>query len=302
MEALTRIAINLIDPNPDQPRKRFDQGAIIDLATSIEAEGLAQPITIRPIGDRYEVVMGERRWRAFVYLATNKGLDAFSTIPAHVRKMDTRQRDILAIVENCQRQDIDPMEEARAFKRLVDQGMTPAEIAAAIGVPVFRVNWRLQLLNLSPEIAKLAEAGQIDRQLATEAARLPDHASQARLIRMANSGALKGWGSIRAAVDSILDPDRQSDIFGAGAPKATDEEVRKLRGMEEKIGSVARLISGGWKDGECIVATRVNPDTASKVADQIAAIRSTLAHMERDLRSTAAQGHVALTEVSYALV
>ena len=293
---MTTIAIDKIDPNPDQPRKKFSPAHIDGLANSIRERGLLQAITVRPSRKgRFEIVAGECRWRAHKRLA-ERGFTTFSNIKATVVRMDDLARDIAAIVENLQREDISPIEEARSFKRLVDRGLEPEEIAKQCGCAVFRVRWRLQLLNLAPDIVKLFDADQIDRQQAMEISRLPDHADQHRILRLINRGQLQGWKAVRNAVDAIISGATQADIFGDAAPKASRAETRTVSGMEARIAEMTKLLGAGWRDGECIVAARVNLDRAGLMADRLNAIAKTCGIMERELRQVAAQGRIVLSQ------
>jgi ParB family transcriptional regulator, chromosome partitioning protein len=286
---LSKIDVEKILPNPDQPRKHFDLEALRELADSIKANGLLQPITVRPLGSgQYQIVAGERRWRAHCLLH-KAGEPAGAKVLCHVKKMDEQTRDIQAIIENLQRVDVTPLEEADAFARLVDAGMTAAEISAKTGAALFRVKWRLQLRNLEPSIRKLLEAGQIDRQAAMEIARLDSHQEQLRMLRLVNRGSLVGWKAIRNAVETAMGGEEQADIFGPGAPAPSANEIATVNRMERKIDQIAALASHGWKDGECITANRVNPDRAKLMADKLAAIEKSLRVMERELRNVTAQ-------------
>ena len=296
---LKRIALSLILPNLDQPRKFFDAAELAELASSIKENGLQQPVTVRPLGDgQYEIVAGERRWRAHKILASMgaqckalgnvEGGDA--SIMAHVRKMSDEQRDIEAIVENLNRSDIKPIEQARAFQRILDAGMSIEELARKIG---FRQPWRIteccRLLKLSPELQKLYEGGNLGGEAAYEISRLESHADQVRIVQMIGRGQLSGFKAVKAAVQGLLDKLSQVDIFGTGAPVASEAEVAVMNRMEAKIESVGQLLAAGWKDGECIVARKVSPDRARAMADKIKAMRVHLLKMENDLRECAAQ-------------
>jgi ParB family chromosome partitioning protein len=283
------IAIARIDPNPDQPRKKFEEASLRELADSIRERGLLQPITVRPNGQRFEIVAGERRWRAHRLLAKQE-------ITANVVAMDDGERDLAAIIENLQREDIAPIEEANAFRRLIDKGMTAEDIAKATGAALFRVRWRLQLLNLSPAILALFEGAQLDRQQAMEIARLSEHRDQARILRLINAGKLVGWKSVRNAVDAILTQATQADIFGDLAPKPTRADAKTVAGMERRITDVIEMVGRGWHDGECIICARVNLDRAGKIADQLAALQTTMRVMERELRNVTAQGQIVLNQ------
>jgi ParB family chromosome partitioning protein len=291
---LEKLALTAITPNPDQPRKIFDADGLKELAASIKANGLLQPITVRPKGKgKYEIVAGERRFRACSLLHAH-GVKGFATIACHVRKMDDLTRDVAAIIENLQRADVTPLEEADSFARLENTGLSAEQIADKIGVAAFRVRWRLQLLNLSPDIRKLFATGNLDRQQAMEIARLSDYAAQHRILTMIRRGNLVGWKSVRNAVDAILDPASQAGMFGDDAPAATAADLSTLRAMEKRIESVGAMLSMGWKDGQCIVANRVDPDRAANMADKISAMTKGLRIMERELRNTCAQAFMSI--------
>lgn len=283
------LALDAIRPNPDQPRKHFDPAPLRELANSIHRNGLMQPIVVRPMGKGFMIVAGERRWRAHKLLA-DEGRLSPAVIPALVREMDDQDMAIRAIVENLQRQDVTPLEEADAFARLIDQGMTAEDIAEATGAVLFRVRWRLQLLNLAPDIRKLVESENLDKQQALELARL-DQRDQHQVLRLINRGQLVGWKAVRNAVDAILNSATQEDIFG-DTGKATQADADTLNRMERRIAQVANMIGQGWKDGECVTAAKVNPDRAGHMADQIAATIGALRIMERQLRNTTAQASV----------
>jgi ParB family chromosome partitioning protein len=294
----TRIAISRIAPDADQPRKKFAEDALEELALSIEESGLIQPITVRSAGRGkrgYIIIAGERRWRAHGILA-RRGLRAFASIECHVRKEATGAGVLIKqIAENMNREDIGPMEEARAFARLRDEfGLDPNQIAKKLGLAPFRVDWRLSLLNLSPPIARMVESGQINRQLAIETARLPTYRDQTRLVQMVNRGEIVGWKPIRSAVDTMLDGSAAADLFGEDAPKPNADDIRVVTSMERRIEAVANMVSHGWRAGQCVVACKVDPDRATHIADQINAITSALRIMERELRNTAAQATIAL--------
>jgi ParB family chromosome partitioning protein len=123
-EGLANIAVSAIEPLPGQPRKRFDEAALEELAQSISQRGVIQPVIVTPLGQgRYRLVAGERRWRAAQKARLHE-------IPALVRELDQREVMALALVENLQREDLNPVEEGRAYQRLADdEGLTQADIA-----------------------------------------------------------------------------------------------------------------------------------------------------------------------------
>jgi ParB/RepB/Spo0J family partition protein len=290
-----KIPLDQIEPNPDQPRRNFDPAYIRELADSIKAEGLIQPITVRRLDrKRYEIVAGECRYRALCLLRDD-GERGFDAIPCFVRAFDNLKRDTAAIIENLQRADITLMEEAHAFNRYIEEhGLTVEAAAKRLGLPVPRIRSRLSLLNLEPSLIRLLEADQLPKPQALELARLPNHADQIRLVQMINCGELGKWKSLKAAVDTILGGVTQADFFGTSASVATPAEVTTLNAMEAKIERAAALLSAGWKDGECIVATKVSPDRAALMADKLAAIRLSVRHMEQELRHVTAQARIAI--------
>ncbi|HEX3157210.1 MAG TPA: ParB/RepB/Spo0J family partition protein [Gemmatimonadaceae bacterium] len=152
---LQRLAIAQIRPNPYQPRKEFRAEELADLESSLKATGLLQPITVRPAASGYELIAGERRLRA----ATNLG---WTEIPAIVRDIDDRTLLTLAIVENLQRVDLNPLEEAEGYQRLVDEfGLTQQQVADVVGKDRSTVANMLRLLGLPAAVRRLMLDGQL---------------------------------------------------------------------------------------------------------------------------------------------
>ena len=148
------IPIDAIDPNPDQPRRVFDPEQIRSLADSIRRHGVLQPVVVRRAGDRYELVVGERRWRA----CREAGLAA---LPAVVADIADRGRLEVALVENVQRHDLNPIELAHAFRALGEAGATQEEIGERVGLDRSTVSNHLRLLDLPNEMQADVEMGRI---------------------------------------------------------------------------------------------------------------------------------------------
>lgn len=160
------LPVDLVKPSPMNPRKTIDEAAIAELAENIEAQGLIQPITVRPVGyyDRvedgrvistpksYEIICGERRYRAFSRLNDSHPDGSFSSIPAIVRTMSDEEAFDAMITENLQRQDVDPIEEAFAFGQLIKNGKTAEDIAVRFGKSTRFVQDRVKLNSLIPEL------------------------------------------------------------------------------------------------------------------------------------------------------
>jgi ParB family chromosome partitioning protein len=153
---LLQVPIGSVRPNSRQPRRRFDAESITELAESVRAQGLVQPIVVRPAeGGTWELIAGERRWRA----ARSAGL---ATIPALVRESDDRDSLLLALVENVAREDLSPIEESRAYAVLMDEfGLSLGDVADRVGRSKSSVSNRLRLLELPEDIIGLLERGSI---------------------------------------------------------------------------------------------------------------------------------------------
>jgi ParB family transcriptional regulator, chromosome partitioning protein len=182
---LRELAVELVAPNPDQPRKRFDQEALQALAESIEERGVLQPVLVRPRpGGTYELVAGERRWRA----AQLAGLE---TLPALVQQRDDAQSLEAALVENMAREDLNPIEAARAVAALVEElGLTREEVGRRVGRSRVAVSNLLRLLDLPDEALALVEDGSLTEGHGRALLLADDHADRRRIARAAVQG---GW-------------------------------------------------------------------------------------------------------------
>ena len=151
---LAQLAVADIEPDPEQPRRYFDDAALDELAASIAARGVIQPVIVRPLGaGRYRLVAGERRWRAAQRAQLHE-------IPALVRNLSDREVMALALIENLQREDLNPIEEARAYHRLAEsEGMTQAEIARMVDKSRSHVANLQRLLSLPEPVVVLVERG-----------------------------------------------------------------------------------------------------------------------------------------------
>jgi ParB family chromosome partitioning protein len=148
------LPVDAIDPNPEQPRRRFAPEQLESLAESIVRHGVLQPIVVRRNADRYELVVGERRWRA----ARAAGLE---TIPAVIADADAADRLELALVENVQRHDLNPIELAYAYQALAERGLTQEEIGRRVGLDRSSVANHLRLLELARDVQEDVEAGRL---------------------------------------------------------------------------------------------------------------------------------------------
>ena len=196
------VEVGAISPNPRQPRRTFDEDALEELALSIAEVGLLQPVVVRHLGDgQYELVMGERRWRA----SQRAGL---TLIPAIVRQTqdDAMLRD--ALMENLHRQQLDPLEEAAAYQQLLDDfGATHEQLAQKIGRSRPHISNTLRLLNLPVEVQKRVAAGVISAGHARALLSLEDHQAQVRLAQRIVAEGL----SVRAVEEIVQLGDDTTD-------------------------------------------------------------------------------------------
>ena len=238
-DELRDLHVDLIVPNPRQPRTSFDEAALAGLADSVKERGVLQPVLVRPVaGGTFELVAGERRWRA----AKLAGLD---TVPALVRPREDAQALEVALIENMAREDLNPVEEARACAALVEElGLTREDVGRRVGRSRVAVSNLLRLLDLPDDALELLERGSLTEGHGRALLLASDHAERCSLARRA---AAAGWsvrtlearareagagGAIRArrTAKSAVHPDQAMaarDISDAlGAALGTDVRVR----------------------------------------------------------------------------
>jgi ParB family chromosome partitioning protein len=191
-EELRTLAVEEIEPNPDQPRRRFDQGTLAALAESVEERGILQPVLVRPrTAGGYELIAGERRWRA----AKLAGLE---TLPAIVRPHDDAASLELALIENMAREDLNPVEEARAVAALVEElGLSREQVGKRVGRSRVAISNLLRILDLPDEALELLEAGRLTEGHGRALLMAPGHDDRRRLARAAVE---HGW-SVRVTED-----------------------------------------------------------------------------------------------------
>jgi len=211
---LKKLPVELLQRGKYQPRRDMDQVALEELAESIRHQGVMQPIVVRPIeNDRYEIIAGERRWRA-TQLA---GLDS---IPVVIRDVPDETAIALALIENIQREDLNPMEEAFALKRLQDEfELTQKEVAQAVGKSRTAVTNTLRLLNLSDEVKTMLEHGDLEMgharcllSLEPEKQRSVARAIVAKSLSVRQAEALSKKAQSSSDVGTILEAEDDKDI------------------------------------------------------------------------------------------
>src|SRR4051812_1779584 len=183
-EGFREIPTDLVRPNPRQPRRDFAESALADLAESIRSRGVLQPVVVRPLpGGEYELVAGERRLRA-------AGIAGLEAVPAIVREADDWERLDLALAENMAREDLNPVEEARACATLVeDLGLTKGEVGRRVGRSRVAISNLIRLLDLPEEALELIEAGELTEGHGRAILLCKDHGSRKRLATAARDGS-----------------------------------------------------------------------------------------------------------------
>jgi ParB family chromosome partitioning protein len=228
---LAQIPVGSIRPNARQPRKRVDAEGVAGLAESVRAQGVIQPIVVRPDGEgSYELVAGERRWRA----AKAAGLP---TVPALVRETDDRDSLLLALVENVAREDLSPVEEARAYAVLQDEfALTLGDIAERVGRSKPSVSNRLRLLDLPDDVLALVERGALTEGHARAVLAVPDHDGRRRLARRIVQQGLSVRAAERAArwAGARTKPRKRAPVDPALAQRAR-QALERLTGAAIRV-------------------------------------------------------------------
>jgi ParB family transcriptional regulator, chromosome partitioning protein len=224
---LRDVAVELVRPNRAQPRKRFDEAGLAALAESLTERGVLQPVLVRPRpGGTYELVAGERRWRA----AKLAGLE---TMPALVQHRDDEASLEVALIENMAREDLSPVEAARAVAALVEElGLTREEVGRRIGRSRVAVSNLLRLLDLPDEALALVEDGSLSEGHGRALLLADDHAERRRLARAAVDG---GW-SVR-----VLEQHARESNGGARVPRKGRAEVHP--DQHAAIAEIAEVLS-----------------------------------------------------------
>ncbi|MBX9884440.1 MAG: ParB/RepB/Spo0J family partition protein [Novosphingobium sp.] len=228
VSGLALLSVAAIEPHPDQPRRHFDEDALEELARSIAARGVIQPVVVRPMGGgRYQLVAGERRWRAAQRARVHE-------IPAIIRQLDDREVTALALIENLQREDLNPIEEARAYQRLSEQdGLTQQEIATFVDKSRSHVANLMRLLALPGEVLDMVERAQLSMGHARALAVLPDP------VPLARETIAKGHSvrDIERLAKRAMRPDVAPRRARAGRDPASSADIAAVQAhLEEFLG------------------------------------------------------------------
>lgn len=236
-DALRMVEIGQLKPGKYQPRTQMDQESLADLAASIKAQGIMQPILVRETGDKLEIIAGERRWRA-------SQLAGLQEVPVLVREIPDEAALAMALIENIQREDLNPLEEANGIKRLIDEfGMTHQAAADAVGRSRTAVTNLLRLLNLAKPVQDLVMQGGIDMGHARALLSLEG----ARQIAIAEQIA-QGGLSVREAEALVK---RASSAPARSPTKQVDKDVERLQEeLSDLLGAEVQIQAGSNGKGK----------------------------------------------------
>jgi ParB family transcriptional regulator, chromosome partitioning protein len=228
---LVHLPVGAISANSRQPRRRLDPERIEELAESVRAQGIVQPIVVRPLAEgRFELIAGERRWRA----ARKAGL---VTVPALVRPSDDRESLLLALVENVAREDLSPVDEARAYAVLLDEfGLSLGEVSEQVGRSKPAVSNRLRLLELPDDVIGLVERGQLSEGHARAVLAVPNDDERRRLARRIIRQSLSVRAAERAArwAGARTKPRRTQPVSPALAERV-QRAAQRVAGVPAKV-------------------------------------------------------------------
>lgn len=243
------LDISLIDPNPDQPRREFESSALEQLAKSIDQHGVLQPVVVREAGDRYELVMGERRFRA-------SQLAKRPTLPAVILDVAPADRLELAIVENVQRQDLNPIELAHAYQALADAGHTQEQIGEKVSMDRSSISNHIRLLDLSREIQGDVENGRLSMGHAKALLQVPDPEDRERLRARILSQSLSVRAAERAAREAAGGSRRKPQSRDTGEEGAAlDPDTRAfVERLERRLQTRVTLQPGRDGSGKLTIS------------------------------------------------
>ncbi len=247
--ALRELAVASVRPNPFQPRSRLDETALTELTASIEASGLLQPVVVRPRNGGYELIAGERRWRAVQRLG-------WPTVPAVVKDVDDQTLLTLALVENLQRDDLSPIDEAQGYHRLMEEfSLSQLEVARVVGRHRATVANLIRLLKLPDEVRTMVHEGKLSEGHAR--ALLTLEQSEA-VVRLARRAVADGW-SVREV---------ETRVRGEGRgrrrePRPLTPEGRRVEeALRRRLGTDVRIHAGRRGRGVLAISYYSNDDLA----------------------------------------
>ncbi len=256
------IRMSEIEPNKSQPRRHFDENAITTLADSIRQHGLIQPILVRSTGTGYQIVAGERRWRACRMLG-------MSEIPAVVKEFSDSETAQIALIENIQREDLNPIEEAAAYKELMENyNMTQEELSKAVGKSRSAIANAVRLLNMPEKVQELLRKGELS---AGQAKAIAAAESEEQMIDLAERAA-NGQITVRAIEKLLAQKDEEEKEEPAKADTEKKQAMNYLTEMEISLHeTLSRKVKINSKDGKkgTITIDFFDPDDLSDIASKL---------------------------------
>ena len=245
-DTINTLPVTALQPGKYQPRTRMDQEALNALAASIKAQGIMQPILVRPVGDgKHEIIAGERRWRA----ARIAGL---SSVPVLVRNVPDQQALAVALIENIQREDLTALEEAAGIDRLIREfTLTHQAVADAVGKSRATVTNLLRLLELPPPVRELLAQGQIEMGHARALLVLPAD----QQIALAREAAADNW-SVREVERRVGDGLKKIAPAGKRTARKDRDVARLEEELSDRLGTTVQIKSGGKGSGRLVISYR----------------------------------------------
>ena len=241
--ALVELDIDRIQRGKYQPRQVFDQDSLQELADSIRAQGIVQPVVVRPEGTHYELVTGERRWRAAQLAGLQK-------VPAVIRELDPKSAAAIALVENIQREDLNPLEEAQAFSRLIEEfDLTHQQVADSIGRSRATVSNLLRLLDLAEPVKQQVNKGLLNMGHARALLALVRH-DQIEIAKLVVNRGL----SVRET-EALVKKTLAAETTVTANPKAVDPDIKRLENsISEKLGAGVKIKPGKAGAGQLVIS------------------------------------------------
>ena len=261
------LRVSDIEPNRKQPRQTFDDAAIAELADSIRQHGLIQPIVVRSTGTNYQIVAGERRWRACRMLG-------MSEVPVIIKELDDSQTAQVALIENIQREDLNPVEEAMAYRALMeDYNMTQEELSKIVGKSRSSIANAVRLLNLPDEVVELLKKREITSGQAKALAAAETEDEMIELAKLAAAGKITVRG-IEKAIAKAANEDDEDEIKAEKAPKSSEERanlsfITEMQlSLENHLERKVRISSADGKKGT-ITIDFYDQDELTTLADKL---------------------------------
>lgn len=248
-KALKTLPIDLIQRGKYQPRRNFDQDKLQELADSIAAQGIIQPIVVRPIEDgRYEIIAGERRWRA-------SQLASLQEIPVVIHEVDDQAAMAMALIENIQRDDLNPLEEADALHRLLNEfGLTHQQIAKAVGKSRTSVTNFLRLLELAEPVKKMLELRQLDMGHAKAILGLKETDQHKAAKQVFDQGlSVRETEKLVRRLQGISETSEKPESQKVTKTKMNPDVLRLQNSLSEKLGAKVEIKQSATGKGQLVI-------------------------------------------------